>query len=55
MLMPDTVGVLLLNLTVSDPPAQSEVLSVVNAYNDLVIGLRRQGGDETCGRMHAGP
>ncbi len=45
--------VLLLKLTVSDPPAQSEVQSVVNAYNDLENALRRQGGDETGGRMRA--
>ena len=34
-------GVPLLNLTVSDPPTQAEVQSVVNAYNDLVNALRR--------------
>ena len=39
-------GVPLLNLTVSDPRAQSEVQSVVNAYNDLVNALRRQGGGQ---------
>ena len=34
-------GVSNLNLTVSDPPTQSEVQAVVNAYNDLVNALRR--------------
>ncbi len=34
-------GVPLLNLTVSDPPTQSEVQAVVSAYNDLVNALRR--------------
>ncbi len=34
-------GVPLLNLTVSDPPTQSEVQALVSAYNDLVNALRR--------------
>lgn len=37
----NTNAISLLNLTVSDPPAQAEVQSVANKVDELITALRR--------------